>query len=380
MTPKPKTKFSQALELYVIAALLSGKIALDTVQSEELSKPGVQIKSALENLAAKGSIAPFDHESVLLVASEIFGAEKALIRVYLQKVIAAGTANEIKDIVQTVREREVLIDLVNAASKQLGTGVLDTNSLKEILNVQTQTNNLHPATHLLDNGIPPIPFGVPVPSLPAFTEASGGLFGVVIIGGETGVGKSCLAWQLALEVGRKQPVLYYDMELGAPTLLHRTGEICRGNLEAAKRAVRQVYIRESIRSLDADTKAIPPPATIVIDSIQKLPTSILHRRVGLDSWVNKAETLAKQGYSVIVTSEKQRSAYGQATAGGYKESGSIEYAASFGVQLIKDDETLKVICIKNRARPVTGLICTLERHPDRTWWFKEASWKTRDVD
>lgn len=381
MPKEIRAPFSATLEKYVIHALLIGALPFDQIKPEELSKQGRQVRAAAEKLASDGLKPPFQPDAVFLVASEIFGGERQGLRQYIQKCVASGSGAEIQDIIKAVRDREMLVKLVNTASEQLGKGSVDMGAINEVLSAQKNQNHLYPANRLLVSGIPPIPTGIAIRSLPALTESSGGVFGLWAIGGETGTGKSCLAWQISLEVGRERPVIYYDFENGAETLLHRTGEICRGDLDRTRRATKRIFIRDSIRSLDADLGSISSPALIVVDSVQKLPTSVLHRRTSLDAWIRRFEYLAKTGYSVLLTSEKQRAMYGQYTAGGYKETGEIEFSASFGLQIAKEeDETLKIFCVKNRHRPNTGLICTLERHPDKAWWYKEIEFGEQHVE
>jgi len=372
---------SPKLEQCFLHAVLTGKVPRESVKPEEVSKQGKVILTAVEKMASDGLKPPYKPESVYLVATEIFGSEKASLRQYLHKCVDAGTGAEIADIIKAVQDRSMLVNLVNAASEQLTKGSLDMGAINLVLSERRNSSTLVAAKGYLREGIPRIPTGIPIKSLPTLTDASGGLFGLWVIGGESGTGKSCLAWQIGLEAAREIPTIYYDFENGKETLLHRTGEICKGDINSARRALKRLYLRDHIRTLDNDVATLPAPALIVVDSLHKLPTSVLHRRTSLDQWLHKFESLVKQGYTVLLTSEKNRQGYGNPTAGGYKETSEIEYTASFGVQIIKtEDEEVKVFCVKNRHRPNTGLVCTLERHPKRQWWYREASYRSEDED
>jgi KaiC/GvpD/RAD55 family RecA-like ATPase len=179
------------------------------------------------------------------------------------------------------------------------------------------------------------------------------------------VGKSTLAVQLAVEYGRVGPVLYYDMENGPEVMLYRVGKRYGGDVAKARQATKNIYFRESIRSLSDDLRSMGKrKCLVVVDSLQKLPTSVDNRRSSLDVWVHRFERLKKQGHTVILISEKNRDQYGEATQRGFKETGEIEYSADFGFHLLPEknmDTMSKVIIVKNRHRPHSGSVCYLER-------------------
>lgn len=230
---------------------------------------------------------------------------------------------------------------------------------------------LVPARALLGEGYPTPPTGLELKTLPKLQGATGGIFGVWALAGETGLGKSALAWQLALDVGQRAPVLVYDFENGARVLLWRLSEITQGDLEKGRRFTERIFIRESIKSLEGDLAQIPAPALIVVDSIQALPAKIEHRKEGLDKWLYRFEAIAKSGYSVLMVSEVPRSAYGgEARVSSFKESGTIEFKSHVGIQLTPGENgEVDVNIVKNRHRPTKGLISTLRRV--RGWRFVE---------
>lgn len=189
--------------------------------------------------------------------------------------------------------------------------------------------------------------------------------GMWAVASEAGVGKSTLAVQLAVEYGRVGPVLYYDMENGPEVMLYRVGKRYGGDVTKARQATKNIYFRESIRSLSDDLRSMGKrKCLVVVDSLQKLPTSVDNRRSSLDVWVHRFERLKKQGHTVILISEKNREQYGEATQRGFKETGEIEYSADFGFHLLPEkgmDTMSKVIIVKNRHRPHSGSVCYLER-------------------
>jgi len=186
------------------------------------------------------------------------------------------------------------------------------------------------------------------------------------------VGKSTLAWQMALDAARTMPVIYYDFENGLPTLLARTAVVFGHDLERIRSVTARVYHRSSLRTLSTDLARIAPPALIVVDSVQKIPTYGDDRRVGLDRWVHRLEELKKRGYHVLMVSEINRASYdAEPTMGGYKETGEIEYTADCGLHLTLGGNYLYVYTVAHRHRPTRGLVSTLRRK--NTWFFEEAS-------
>lgn len=185
------------------------------------------------------------------------------------------------------------------------------------------------------------------------------------VASEAGVGKSTLAVQLAVEYGRQGPVLYYDMENGPEVMLYRIGKRYKGDVEAARRVTKNLYFRETIKTLQQDLQGFKDKrCLVVVDSLQKLPTSVEHRRTSLDVWVHKLERVKKDGHSVVLISEKNREEYGSASQRGFKETGEIEYSCDFGFHLIQEAQMptmSKVIVVKNRHRPIVGSVCYIER-------------------
>lgn len=361
-------KLSDDLELAILHGILRGTVAKDAVEPEELSKLGRFVHASLVALD-KPTLA-----GVLLHATEVFGGPKDQLKAYLQQVSMAGSGVEMADILRKVRDKQVLVDLINEAGSQLQRGTLDLALIGGLITTEAgATHVLESISETVRGGLPPEPIGLELRSLPTLAKHSGGVYGLWAVGGEPGVGKSTLAWQLALDVGRHTPVLYYDFENGFPALMRNTREIFGGDLERIRQATGRIYYRDSIRSIDSDLARVPAPALLVIDSVQKLPGSVEHRRTSLDKWVHRLEYLKKRGYTVLLVSEVGRAAYNSdAYIGSYKETGEIEYSADLGLQLLPGSgESVEVHIVKNRHRPYKGLSCVLKRK--NGWFFKEIT-------
>lgn len=197
-----------------------------------------------------------------------------------------------------------------------------------------------------------------------------------IVGGEPGVGKSTLAWQIALELAKNIPVLYYDLDgTGLGDLVERTRMIFGGSKKKAMKALKRFYYREDIAQLDNDLNLIKPPAMIVTDSMQTLPTNLMHRRSSLDKWLVDFKGIVKRGYSMFIVSEVGRGSYGKVYMESFKETGELEYAGSLCARMTGDiedeEEPIEFHILKNRHGPKHGHITNLERDPKKDWLFLE---------
>lgn len=358
---------SEGLEKLVLSAAMRGLVPHTDLQLEELSKLGGVVYKAIAHLRGYDD-APDDLPlaSVISTACEILGADHREVGAFVKSAHSLSAGQEAGDLLRTVRQKTLLVEVLNEAGNQLASGDIDLGRVDLIVEGDdSTTNTLLSASDLLADGLPEEPRGIALKSLPLLTEASGGLMGLWAIASEAGVGKSTLAVQLAVDYGRIGPVLYYDMENGPEVMLYRVGKRFKGNIEQARLATRNIYFRESIRSLNDDLRALKGRrCLVVVDSLQKLPTNAEHRRVSLDLWVHRFERLKKKGHTVILISEKNREEYGQASQRGFKETGEIEYSADFGFHLLQDKQLhsmARVVVVKNRHRPVVGSICELER-------------------
>lgn len=371
MTKRKLLKLSEDLETAILAGMIKGQVPRDAVESEELSKFGRVVLAALRNLDKPTSA------DILLHAVEVSGVPKDSVSGYLRAVELAGAGVESSEILRKVRDKQVLVDLINEAGDQLHKGTLDLTLLTGLFQKEAGgSTDLFSISELVKDGLPARPEGLTLRSLQILSEASGGVMGMWVIGGEPGVGKSTLAWQIVLDAATRMPVIMYDFENGFPVMMDHTREIFSGNLDHIRAATERVYYRDSIRSLDADLARVPAPALVVVDSIQKLPGSVEFRRSSLDRWIHRLEYLKKRGYTVLIVSEIGRAAYGHdAYIGAYKETGEIEYSADFALQLLAGaGDVVEAHIVKNRHRPKKGLGVMLQRKS--AWLFREIGLET----
>jgi len=191
--------------------------------------------------------------------------------------------------------------------------------------------------------------------------------------GMTPTHNSTLSWQLSVEAGQHMPVLYYDFENGFPVLMSRIRTVYDDDLDKVRRATRQIYYRPTINTLDSDLSRVPPPAFIVVDSVQKLPVSDRFQREGLDRWVHRLEAVKKSGYNMLMVSEVPKSYYGarDASIGANKASGEIEFSADTGFHLLKHPDGVELHVVANRHGPYVGRVSVLRR-THGGWWFEEV--------
>lgn len=368
------------LEKAVIYALMHGSLSEKTVQADELSKLGKIVFTAFKSVS-EGNAGPVKAKTVFLAATEVHNADTQELRAFLKEIENAEIP-ELGAILGALQRKRVITSLVNEASEQVASGEYSLLALKGLIDAQTHTRNtLVPLAKEMGAEITP-PEGIPIPCLPKITQATGGLFGVWLVGGEPAAGKSTLALQVSLSIGRRRPVLYYDFEQGTSVIKWHIHEALDGDRGKIQEATRQLYIRHSISSLESDLSMLQVPCLVVVDSIQKVASSITYRRESLESCVHKLEALKKYGHHVIMVSEKNRSHYGEASMSGYKESGELEYAADTAFDMLKpvedDGGTTDLFITKNRHYPKKGYIATL--HRQNSWWFLESKEVRREVD
>lgn len=271
-----------------------------------------------------------------------------------------------------------LVDLVNEAGKQLREERPDLGAIESLYERRPDANRDPPSllVSLADqfrDGLPELPSGPAVKSLSLISEASGGMYGLWVIGGEPGLGKSAIARQIAAHAAMVMPVLDYDFENGPEIIAARLAKALGPRFPEV---TRRWYVRESIQTLDDDLAQVGGRAMVLVDSFQSLPAVVEHAVESLAKWVRRFERLAREGHFVLLISEKNRAHYGDADLAGFKGSGALEYKAWFGVQFLGDPEDeeapIEVHVVKNRHRRQRGHICNLVRDSERVFWFREV--------
>ena len=372
------------LEKAVLYAVMNGDMELKNVNKDELSKLGQIVYTALAGLVKDGSLNGdgVHAKTVWLAATEIHDADGGELKTYI-KEIQNGEIPEIQSIHGALARKRIITKLVNEASDQVASGDYSILALKGLLDEHTHSRNtLSPLVEEMGKDITP-PVGVTISCLKKVTEATGGLYGVWLLGGEPAAGKSTLALQISLVVGEKRPVLYYDFEQGTGVIKWHIHKALQGDKQRIADCTHQLYVRHSLSSLESDLDMLDQPCLVVVDSVQKVASSITYRRESLESWVHRLEALKKYGHHILLVSEKNRSTYGESSLKGYKESGELEYAADAAFDMIKPDEQdssrVDFFITKNRHYPKRGYVTTLKRQ--NSWWFtEEGTSNRREVD
>lgn len=366
-------RLSPELEKAVLAGVLTGAVDVTFVRPEELSAEGRAVWRAAAALIARGAPLPLPREAVVLHVADVMGADRQAARAYLEAVYAsAAAASGAEETLRRVRHRHTLLAVIRTASEQLRRDQFSADEFLEVLAAGGAEPDLRPLGDQLRGPAPDPPPRLAIPSLPKLTERlDGGLIGITALAGEPGVGKSCLAWQIALDVSRSVPVLYYNLDDSTATLITRTVQLFGGDLERARRATSRVCVRDDIGTLGSDLITVPAPALVVVDSLQTLPVGVEFRKAGLDAWIRRFKGLRKRGYYFVLVSEMPRSRYGAPPfVGAFKESGDIEYAADLAWQLTPTGFGAELHVVKNRHGALRGLAATLTRV--RHWlWVEE---------
>jgi len=366
------------LEHSLLNAIREGTIAPSMLSAEELSKEGKLTLKSINHLLKHGAKTPLKATAVRLVAMKIFGGGRGTMKKYLRTLEKAVVEDDAKVIIKTAHSKEALVNLINEASTQLCEGDFDGTRLSAFMGSEPATNGkLRSVADDLSDGFPEPPRGIPMSSLPTISKATHGFSGLWILGGEPGVGKSTLAWQIAIELSEKISVLYHDLDgTGLDYFLNNTLSIFEGNKKKVRQCMRQFYFREDLNKIDEDLAAMMAPMLIVVDSMQTVPVNISHRRNSLDKWLIEFKGIAKRGYPMLIVSEVPRGSYENVSMGGYKETGELEYAGSVCARMMgnieDEDEPIQFHIIKNKHYKRHGHIIDLERTKGKDYWFGEV--------
>lgn len=367
------TKISPKLEHELIAAVVRGACSPTIVDQKELSKIGRIIHSAITQLAQKGIEAPFKLSTIYTHSISNLGAPKEESRLFLHTVQAVYNTKDNQALGRIAQEKTTLVGILNEASKQLGSGVVELRKFNELVDKQQEGAEVVKSLAELHKDYKGEPEeGIPIHSLPSISSCTRGLQGVWVIGGEPGVGKSTFGLQIGVEVQKSIPVIYYDLDgTGEQWTCYRVAHMV--GEENFNDSTEKLFYRSSITSLDSDLLSTPPPAMLVIDSLQTLPLHVLQRRATLDQWMSTFKGICNKGYLVLLISELNRNAYGDVKMSAYKESGGIEYAGSMCAQLHETDGgMLEFHIVKNRHGPKKGHVATLVRNNQYPFWLEEV--------
>jgi hypothetical protein len=374
---KAKIQLAPDLEKALLRAIATGVVSLDSVQPDELSKNAALIFKSIKYLIDKHTKLPLRPTSILLAAC-LFGAEKKTATAYLKSMGPLEAGEEITSILRSARDKHNLVNIINEAGSQLSSGDLQVNKLTNLIGSNGHGSKEEAISEDVKGKFPKPPIGVTLRTLPRITEYTNGLFGIWIIGGEPGTGKSTFAWQLSIDYSAGvTPVIYYDLDgTGRSIIVERTREIVGGNVRLYRKLTKAIHYRETIHTLEEDLIRHSPPGLIVIDTMQTLPTSIKFSKQSLDEWIKRFKGIAQKGYTLLLISEKPRSQYGAANLSGYKGTGDLEYAGSLCVQLVEcedADDEVEFHIVKNRHGSKKGHVINLQRDPKKIFWFKETT-------
>ena len=375
----PRLPLNSELEQAALCGMIEGSIALSKVHPEELSKDGQLILKALTELTTKER--KISSKTLFLHATEVLGADPDTMKPYL-KAIEKAQIPQIEEILDALARKTIINELVNEASTQIANGSYSLLTLKNIVGHHAaDRNDLVPLYADMKDVTPPE--GLQLPGLTALNRSVGGLFGLWVLSGMPGAGKSTLALMISLLVAALyRPVLYYDFEQGTSVIRYHAHTALCGDNKRIKQATERLYIRHNILMIERDLEKIGEPCLIVVDSIQKVANGTTFRRESLDTWIHKLEGLKQDGHHLIFVSEKNRAHYDDPSMSGSKESGEIEYAADTILDLLLPDpdnsSQVDVHVVKNRHHKFKGHLTTLNRVD--SFWFRDTTLQAKELD
>ena len=209
-----RIKLSEDLEQSMLKAIYLGIGSPSLLSPEELSKPGKAVLKATRHLINNGAQTPLKPSSIYLASKKIFGGDTKEITKYIRKLEKVSLGDDASAVIQTLKDKDALVQLVNEAGSQLKEGVPNFLHLSTIITERDATGGRKIETLSEAAGATwaPPPHGPPIGSLPKMSKVSHGICGIWALGGDPGVGKSTLALQLALEMNDEMDVLYYDLD------------------------------------------------------------------------------------------------------------------------------------------------------------------------
>lgn len=358
---------ASAVEFTLMGALLDKHLSIEDLDPKTLSHTGQKLWKAAQNLTTANG--DYDAKGVLLAASEVHGLDKGRLQEYMAAVTKHGTKNA-AGIYDLLKRRNTLVQLSNEIQTQLGSGNLDLDKIAgAVAATSRHKQELTSVSEDLDAGTPEPPSGPALSTLPKLSGSVNGLHGLWLVAGVPGIGKSTLARQFVWDAAREIPGIIYDFENTRRDILYQL--VQNFGMDAAKKMGKKVYIREGLRSLSKDLQRVPPPAIILVDSIQRVPVSSDDYLQGLNRWINRFEEIKQQGYTVILVSEVNRQSYsGEPRLDCFKDSGRLEYASTYALFLQEADAgMIRPYIVKNRHYKYKGPLGLLERN--RSFWFRE---------
>ena len=357
-----RVKIASQLEKELLAAVVKGAASPTIVNAKELSKIGKIVHASIISLSKNGLTAPFKLGTIYTDCLSNRGAPEQDLRAFLSALQACGESTDASVLAKLARQKESLVSILNEASKQLTSGDVSLRKFTEIAEKQAEAGEKLKPMSEVQAGEPPM--GIELEHLPTISKAARGVQGMWVIGGYEGIGKSTFTLQLSIELQREQKLLYYDIDGTSEVWTRYRIEQAVGKQEY-ENASKNIYYRGSIDNLDGDLISIPPPACLVVDSIQTLPYEVSNRRSSVDGWLNTFKKLTQKGYTVLIVSELSRE-------GDYKESSGINYAGTVNMILQEEEGGfLDVVFKKNRHGATKGLVTKLARNEQYPYWFEE---------
>src|SRR5258705_13328168 len=152
MTKRKLMKLSEELELAILAGMVKRNVPVDAVEPEELYKYGRAVLAALRTIDKPTSA------DIALHAVEVQGHTRDAVLAFLKAVELAGAGVEASEILRKVRDKQVLVDLINEAGEQLHKGTLDLGLLSGLFQKESGGSlDLLPVSEGGRDGLPPPP-------------------------------------------------------------------------------------------------------------------------------------------------------------------------------------------------------------------------------
>ena len=184
--PRKYVQLSPDLERAILSGIVHGFAGPDSVAPEELSKAGRVALGVLRGLYEQRVPTPYPIDHVVLAATDLFGVNKEAFAEFLREVIATQAGQAPNEILRKVRDKQLLLDVINEASEQLGRHTLDIGLVSGLFQRESVGGKACPISDRLKDAWPEAPKGLTIASLPRLTQHTGGIHGLWALAGSPG--------------------------------------------------------------------------------------------------------------------------------------------------------------------------------------------------
>jgi len=181
-----KIKLATELEQSLLRAVSLGLTSPSTLDPEDLSKIGRSVFKATNHLLNNGASVPLTSSAIYLTSKKIFGGDKKELTKYLHHLEKIELGDDAAAVIKTIRDKDVLVQIVNEAGVQLKDGTPNFLRFSALLEDRQEIGGgrkIKSLGEMIGGEWPEPPHGPRIQSLPKISKASNGICGIWALGG-----------------------------------------------------------------------------------------------------------------------------------------------------------------------------------------------------